>query len=82
MKLRFDVYTRDVEAAVNGFRKLSVHCKDSITLTRNKHWTDTEKYYYNLFGAIAVDNVGTLTAIMSDDFVDDTDDLVFCKLSL
>ena len=75
MKLRFDVYTKDVETAANAFCKLSVHCEDSITLTRNKHWTETERYYYNLFGSVTADNVETLTAIMSDDFVDDTDDL-------
>lgn len=75
MKLRFDVYTKNVETAANAFCKLSVHCEDNITLTRNKHWSEKEQYYYNLFGAITADNVKTLTAIMSDDFVDDSDDL-------
>ena len=75
MKLRFDVYTKDVETAVNAFCKLSVHCEDNITVTRNTHWTDKGQYYYNLFGAITSDNVETLTDIMSDDFVDDSDDL-------
>lgn len=75
MKLRFDVYTKDVETAANAFCKLSGLCEDNITVTRNKHWTDKDQYYYNLFGAITSDNVETLTDIMSDDFVDDTDDL-------
>ena len=75
MKLRFDVYTKNVETAADAFCKLSILCEDNITLTRNKHWTEKENYYYNLFGSVESDNADTLINILSDDFVDDTDDL-------
>lgn len=75
MKLRFDVYTKNEKTAANAFCELSGLCEDNITVTRNKHWTNENQYYYNLFGSVDSYNADTLINIMSDDFVDDSDDL-------
>ena len=75
MKLRFDVYTKNAKAAANAFYELSGLCEDNISVTRNKHWTDKSQYYYNLFGSVDYYNTDALVNIITDDFVDDTDDL-------
>ena len=75
MKLRFDVCTKDAKTAANAFYELSGLCEDAITLTRNKHWSDREQYHYNLFGSVDYYNTDALVNIMSDNFVDDSDDL-------
>jgi hypothetical protein len=73
MKLRFDVYTYDIEDAKTAFGDLTVYCKD-LNITKGKRYnSDTE--HYNVYGCIDTADIAVLHDAFSGSFVDDSCDL-------
>lgn len=74
MKLKFDMYTADCQAATNAYNEISDVCDEDLTLSKQNHW-NTEKVYYNIYGNVNnVENIQVVTVALAD-FVDDSSDL-------
>lgn len=70
MKLRFDTYTKNIDAAVGAFKTLTKYCKD-INLSKS----DWNEGAINLTGEIDSQHVDMLEQATANDFNEDVSQL-------
>lgn len=70
MKVRFDTYTKNTDAAINAFKTIAKHCTD-VSLSK----TDWNNGAINLSGEVDSKHMDVLEQATANDFNEDVSQL-------